>query len=206
MYKLFLLALQYGSGYLRVARTLGITPYEAQIMLQQHRNTFRRYWDWVYEVMLDASMNRNLRTSLGWNYRIMRTARTSKDKKGREQPLHFISRRLTVQNWPMQSTAADVLRVAVYLADKAKIEVIAPVHDALLVECSSDQATEVSAKVLKIMGDASEICLGAGNRLRAECEYTVKYPDRYRDKRDVDTWERMMKLLEVVEHEKENSR
>lgn len=204
-YKNFLLALQYGSGALRVARTLGIIPFLAQHMLQQHQNTFRRYWEWVEETMLDASMNQIMRTSLGWEYRVVRPARVSTDKKGTVLPRGYISRRLTIQNWPMQAAGADILRVAIYMADQAGIAVVAPVHDALLVECDIDQVAVTTAKILQIMGDASEVCLGHGNRIRAECEVTVKYPDRYRDKRDLDTWERMMKLLEEVEHEEENT-
>jgi DNA polymerase I-like protein with 3'-5' exonuclease and polymerase domains len=202
-YKNFLLALQYGAGHVRVARSLGISPYEAQHMLQQHRNTFRRYWEWVDEVMLEASMNRVIKTSLGWQYRVVRPERISTNKKGEVQPKGYVSRRLTIQNWTTQSTGSDLLRVAVYLADKAGIEVVAMIHDAILVECDVDQVTEVSEKTLQVMGDASEVCLGPGNRVRAECEALVKYPDRYRDKRDVNTWEMMMKLLEEAEHENE---
>lgn len=202
-YKNFLLALQYGSGYQRVARSLGIIPYVAQHMLQQHRNTFRRYWEWVEETMANATINQIIRTSLGWEYRVVRPARVSTDKKGVALPRGYISRRLTIQNWPMQAAGADILRVAIYMADQAGIAVVAPVHDALLVECDEDRAAVVSAQVLQIMGDASEVCLGHGNRLRAECEVTVKYPGRYRDKRDLDTWERMMKLLEEAEHDEE---
>ncbi len=201
-YKNFLLSLQYGSGSKRIAVALGIIPFMAQHMLQQHRNTFRRYWEWVDEIMLSAATNQILRTSLGWEYRVVRPERIQVDKKGKVLPRGYITRKLTIQNWPAQATGSDILRIAVYMAEKAGITVLATLHDALLVECDENQVDEVSPTVLQIMGDASEVCLGAGNRVRAECDVIVKYPGRYRDKRDADTWERMMGLLLEVEREK----
>ena len=52
----------------------------------------------------------------------------------------------TVRNFPIQSSGAEVLHVACILAERRGIEVVAPVHDAIMAEASIDQAEDVSPR------------------------------------------------------------
>ena len=43
----------------------------------------------------------------------------------------------TVRNFPMQSTGAEILHAACILAERRSIPIVAPVHDAIMVEARS---------------------------------------------------------------------
>jgi hypothetical protein len=83
------------------------------------------------------------------------------------------------------------------MATEAKIQVCAPVHDAILIEADVDEIDAVVEQTQKIMMEASRIVL-SGFELRSDAEI-VKYPDRYSDKRGETMWNRVMEVLESVE-------
>ena len=102
---------------------------------------------------------------------------------------------LTVKNFPIQATGAEIQRVACILLTENNIKLIAPIHDAVMIECEEETADEEILKALKIMSDASEVVLGSGNRLRTEAEI-IRYPDRYMDEKGAETWYLIMRILE----------
>jgi len=107
---------------------------------------------------------------------------------------------LTVRNFPIQATGAEILRVSCILLNENNIKLIAPIHDAVMIECDEETADEEILKAQKIMSDASEIVLGAGNRLRTEAE-VIRYPDIYIDEKGAETWCFIMKILEEIKEE-----
>jgi DNA polymerase I-like protein with 3'-5' exonuclease and polymerase domains len=110
----------------------------------------------------------------------------------------------TIKNFPSQATGAEILRVACILLVEQEIKIIAPIHDAILIECEEEEAEETIEKAQKIMSDASEIVLGPGNRIKTEADI-IKYPGRYSDPRGVETWGKIMGILEEIEEtNKEN--
>jgi hypothetical protein len=86
-----------------------------------------------------------------------------------------------------------MLRLACSLATERGISVIAPVHDALLVEGPIDAIDEVVARTQEAMAEASEVVL-SGFRLRSDAK-VVRWPGRYMDERGREFWERVMGLL-----------
>jgi|GEM_PF-2285770 hypothetical protein len=50
------------------------------------------------------------------------------------------------------------------------------------------------------MSEASEIVLGAGNRIKTEAD-VVKYPDRYSDPRGVEIWNRVLRIIGEIKAE-----
>ena len=86
-----------------------------------------------------------------------------------------------------------MLRLACSLATERGVEVVAPVHDAVLVEGPAESIGEVVAAMEAAMAEASEIVLD-GFRLRTEAK-VVRWPDRYMDDRGREFWERVMGLL-----------
>jgi hypothetical protein len=44
----------------------------------------------------------------------------------------------TVRNFPIQSTGSEILHVACVLAERRGIHIVAPVHDAIMVEAPAE--------------------------------------------------------------------
>src|SRR5262245_17297600 len=73
------------------------------------------------------------------------------------------------------------------------LNVVAPVHDALMIEGPADAIEEVVARTQEAMAEASAIVL-AGFRRRPDATI-VRWPDRYMDDRGREIWGRVMALL-----------
>ena len=66
-----------------------------------------------------------------------------------------------------------------------------------MIECDEKGAEEEIEKARKLMWDASEIVLGAGNRLKTDVDI-VCYPDRYIDEKGAETWDLIMRIFTEV--------
>jgi hypothetical protein len=96
----------------------------------------------------------------------------------------------------MQATGAEILRVACIKLVDAGVKILAPVHDALLCEFDLETVDADVKRAEQIMQDASRIVLGKPLKTDAEI---VKYPGRYIDKRGIDTWNRINKIISDIE-------
>jgi hypothetical protein len=86
-----------------------------------------------------------------------------------------------------------MLRLACCLATERGVNIVAPVHDALMVEGPADAIDEIVARTQAAMAEASAIVLG-GFRLRSDAKI-VRWPERYMDERGREFWGRVMALL-----------
>ena len=102
----------------------------------------------------------------------------------------------TVMNFPMQAAGADILRQLCIQLDQGGLELCAPIHDAVLVECDAVQADEVTEAVRAEMVSAAAVVLG-DDRIKTDATI-VRHPDRYMDERGETLWPEMMRLLETV--------
>jgi DNA polymerase I-like protein with 3'-5' exonuclease and polymerase domains len=93
----------------------------------------------------------------------------------------------------MQASGAEMLRIACILLTESGIRVCAPVHDALLIEAPLTELDQAITKTKSLMQEASRIVLD-GFELGSDVK-TVRYPDRYMDKRGVVMWNKVMNLL-----------
>jgi hypothetical protein len=100
----------------------------------------------------------------------------------------------------MQSTGSDILRMACVLLDKSGLEVVGPVHDAVLLECMANDADNVAKKAASIMEQASSYVLGGQRVVRVDYDI-IRCPDRYTDPRGVETWNRVTRLLDEMDAE-----
>ena len=69
----------------------------------------------------------------------------------------------------MQATGADILRIACILATRHGIKLLAPVHDAVLIEAPIERIEADVALMQEIMRRASRIVLNANPRGRTSC-------------------------------------
>jgi hypothetical protein len=178
-YKTMLLAVQYGMSSETLAGRLGVTSLEAHEMLNhQHRAQFRQYWQWSEDWLQHALQTGIMRTPLGWKCRVGIT--------------EFNER--SIRNWPIQATGADILRTACILATRRGIKLLAPVHDAVLIEAPIERIESDTALMQDIMRRTSRIVLSGGIELRTDVKI-VRHPDRYSDKRGDKIWTEVLKLL-----------
>jgi DNA polymerase-1 len=183
-YKVMMLATQYGMAAETLAGRLNVSVFEAHQMLGQHRELFAQYWKWSDDWVQHSLQTGVMRTAFGWEYRI-----------GIVEP--SVNAR-SLLNWPIQSTGADILRIACILAARHGIKIIAPVHDAVLIEAPLERIDIDVARMREIMRRASRIVFNATadgpHELRTDATI-VRYPNRYSDKRGVTMWESTLKLL-----------
>jgi DNA polymerase I len=191
-YKVMMLAAQYGISADTLAGRLGISVLEAHEMLLRHHEQFSQYWMWSDDWLQHSLQTGVMRTPLGW------TCRTGITEFSE----------LSIRNWPVQAIGADVLRIAIILATRHNIKVVAPVHDAVLIEAPLDRIEADVALMQEIMRRASRVVLGndtSGNpiELRTDSKI-VRYPDRYTDKRGDKIFAKVMKLLDQHRDQKTN--
>jgi len=99
----------------------------------------------------------------------------------------------SLQNFPMQSNGAEMLRLACCLATENGIKVCCPVHDALLVEAEEENIDEVVQNTIHWMNTASKDLLD-GFVLRTEVE-TVIHPIHFQPAKGKDIWNRIQGFL-----------
>jgi DNA polymerase I len=107
-----------------------------------------------------AMLLNRLRTVFGW------TVRIGPDAKPR-----------SLRNFPCQANGAEMMRLACCLATERGVDVVAPVHDALMIESPADSIEAIVAWTQEAMAEASAVVLG-GFRLRSDAGI-VRWPDRW---------------------------
>jgi DNA polymerase I-like protein with 3'-5' exonuclease and polymerase domains len=181
-YKVMLLAVQYGMGVETLAARLGVSTFEAHEMLSQHREQFSQYWAWSDDWVQRALQTGIMRTAFGW--------------RCRTGIVEFNER--SIRNWPVQATGADILRIACILATRHGIRLLAPVHDAVLIEAPTERIEADVALMREIMRRASRIVLNTNadgaHELRTDSTI-IHHPDRYADKRGTKIWAEVVGLL-----------
>jgi DNA polymerase I-like protein with 3'-5' exonuclease and polymerase domains len=179
LYKICVLATQYLMGEASLAASIGQLPIVARHLLRDHREVFPVFWRWADSVAANFSLRRELQTMFGWRLR--------NNGDGHER---------TGRNYPMQSTGAEIMRLAACSMTEAGVQVCCPIHDAFLIEAADADIVDVVQAVQAHMVAASRVVL-AGFELRSDAK-VIRYPDRYADPRGVRTWELVLKLLNDI--------
>jgi DNA polymerase-1 len=180
VYKRAALGVLYGMGARTMAEYVGVPFARAKQLLRSHREFFPRFWQWS-EAVHDAGIQaRELFTVFGWRMRVRRDANER-----------------TLRNYPMQGNGAEMLRLACIYAIQRDVPIIAPVHDAILIEAPRDSVAEVTAAMVECMKDASRVVLG-GPTVRVDVKDPLFYPDRYIDGRGEALWANTLRLLDQL--------
>lgn len=185
LFKACVLGVQYGMGPDSLALRIGKSTPHAKELLRHHKRVYKTYWDWCEHVLDTSLLFKRITTCFGWQMHIF----GGEKKEGR-----------TIKNFPCQATGAEILRVACILLVENDIKIIAPIHDAILIECCEEGAAEIILKAQKLMTEASTIVLGSGNSIKTEAD-VIKYPDRYSDLRGVETWKKIQRIVEEIKAE-----
>jgi hypothetical protein len=181
MFKRASLGVLYGMGVKTLSEYLGVSELKARALLRSHREIFSHFWRWSAAVYDAAISTRRLEATYGWRMRVLPDVKSG-----------------TLLNWPMQSNGAEMLRLACCLATNRGIKIVAPIHDAILVEGPIDDIDDAVNDLKKCMTEASRAVLG-GPAVRVDSKI-VRYPDRYIDDRDgaPELWDMTMRLLDKL--------
>ena len=182
LFKTVVLGIQYGLGARSLAVRAGISRYEAGEILARLRARFRVFEDYTQCVLDHAGLRLEIGTPFGWYMQC---------------PPGINPR--TVRNFPIQSTGSEILHVACILAERRGIELVAPIHDALLAEGPLNDAEELSRSLDQLMGDAAAMVL-RGYRLPTDYQI-IKPGEHYQDERGVAMWRTVTRLVAKLERE-----
>ncbi len=177
LFKVVYLAANYRMGKETLANNIQESTVEATRILRIMRHEFPRFWEWSESALDHAVAYRRLRNVLGWQMNCRAHTKST-----------------TVYNFPVQANGAAMLHAAILLLGQAGVEVIAPVHDAVMIQAPIDKIDMVVEKAKIIMADASEMILCGKGRLKTSA-LTVKYPNRFVDGRGVDFFNDILGLI-----------
>ena len=182
LFKTVVLGIQYGLGAPSLAMRTGVSPFEAGEILARLRARFRVFEAYAQSAVDHAGLRLEISTPFGWYMRC---------------PSDINPR--TVRNFPIQSTAAEVLHVACILAERRGIEVIATVHDAIMAEAALEEIEDASVALDRVMRDAAAIVL-RGYELPTDVQ-PVRPGERFYEERGKDMWETISRLTAKLEKE-----
>jgi hypothetical protein len=207
--KQLFLGINYGMSVRGFADRTGFHIEQARAILQQHKARYPTFHRWVEGIVNRALLGLPVETVFGWRLwwrpgvEALREDHMAHSRHGEPEEKEYVMRPRTAQNFLMQATGAEMTRLAVCMACDAGLMVDAPIHDALLLEGSLEEIGTQEApgphveRLKTLMGDASEVILGDGKRIRVGHEI-VRWPDRCSDprgaqmfetiKREVDRW------------------
>lgn len=177
------LGINYGMGVRSLARGLDRHPLIASAIIERHRQTYPRFWQWRANMVQQAMLDRYMETAFGWPLRIS----TSPNKR-------------TLYNFPAQGGGAEMLRSAAQRLCEVGIIPNMLVHDGILLEVRDE---EQIAHAKLIMRDAGrKVCNGL--EIGVDVDQKLEHGARYRDKRQVakDMWATIMSALRNVGIEK----
>jgi hypothetical protein len=176
LFKACSLGVQYGMGPEALGGRIGKPTAYGRDLLRLHHETYPKFWLWSDGAEAHAMLFGRLHTTFGWTVRVGSDA----------NPRSF-------RNFPCQANGAEMLRLACCLATERGISIVAPVHDAVLVEGPDWKIDGIVTETQEAMEKASAVILG-GFRLRSDARI-VRWPDRYMDDRGREFWARVMALM-----------
>jgi hypothetical protein len=176
LFKIVVLGIQYGMGARSLAILTGISLSEACEILARLRARFHRFFDYTNRVLDHAGLRLEIGTPFGW---YMQCPSGTNPR--------------TIRNFPIQSTGSEILHVLCILAERRGIELVAPIHDAVLAEGDLDRAEDLSRALDQLMGDAAAVVL-RGYRLPTDFQI-IRPGERYYDERGEAMWNTVVKLL-----------
>ena len=174
-----MLGVQYGMQARTLASRTGLSVVEAQNLITRIERTFPVYTEWVQQVIGAGIMRGSLSTCFGW------TRLTASD------------RTTAIMNWPTQSAAAEMLRLACNLIVEQGITLCAPIHDAVMIEAPAGSVDEAVAIARDCMATASATLLD-GLVIGADVS-VVTWPGRYVSPRGIAMWDTVMGILDRLE-------
>jgi len=173
------LAISYGMGVPSLARGLDRHPLIASEIIERHKRSYSRFWQWRADMVRTAMLDRRIESMFGW-------------------PLHITTspNQRTLYNFPMQSGGAEMLRLATWRLCEAGIVPCMLVHDGILFEETDRERIEHAKEIMRQTG--RDVC--DGFEIDVDVDQMLIDGARYRDKRPMaqKMWATIMDVLKAV--------
>ena len=180
LYKTSAMAIQYGIGPESLGRYVSQPSLFAGHLINLHHQLFSQYWRWSDQMVNHVVLTGRQSTVFDWVHRLPPDPSPT-----------------TLRNHPIQSNAAEMLRLGHCLATECGIIVAATIHDAYLITAPLDRLDVDIATMHRCMVKASRVVLN-GFELFVDVK-EIRYPDRYSCSDGESMWNLVMRLLEEVE-------
>jgi DNA polymerase-1 len=173
------LGVNYGMGVPSLAKGLNRHPLIASNLIEQHRRTYPRFWQWRDDQVQIAMLQRRIESVFGWPLHIS----TSPNKK-------------SLFNFPMQSGGAEMLRLAAWHLCEAGLVPSMLVHDGILLEVENEAQKVQAIEIMRAAG--RDVCNGLG--VGVDVDQELRHGARYQDKRAVakQMWASVMNILRLI--------
>lgn len=178
------LGLQYGMKSKSLSKKLTldtgteVSEREAKRLENIHKKNFRVFWNWIDVKMKQYKRDKHLTLWDGW------TLLGDNDND------------LSVKNFPVQGTAAVILRLAVQKATDYGVKIMCPLHDAIYARCYDNEADiEWTNNMMdKAMNDAVSEVLGDRLVIRIDTDIH-KHDDVWIEGKGAANYKRLSKFL-----------
>ena len=173
------LAISYGMGVPSLAKGLDRHPLIASGIIEMHRRTYSRFWEWRANSTEQAMLDRRIESEFGWPLRIS----TSPNKR-------------TLYNFPMQANGAEMLRLAAWRLCEAGLVPSMLVHDGILLELQNKEQVAHAVEIMRTAG--RDVC--DGFEIGVDIDQMLEGGARYRDGRDVakQMWATIEDVLQAI--------
>ncbi|MCU0776113.1 MAG: DNA polymerase, partial [Akkermansiaceae bacterium] len=168
-YKVAALAVQYGMAGASLAGAAGLSMPAAERVIRDHREAYPRFWNWRQNIIDHLGTGGTVETRFGWRRKLRRGDRPT-----------------SMGNFLVQAAGAEILRLAIIALEETGLRVVAPVHDAVLLELDEEQATAQLEQAGRLMRRAAAVVTG-GLEIRTDVEL-VAAGRNYKDKRGREMW------------------
>ena len=173
------LGINYGMGVPSLAKGLDRHPLIASTIIERHKRTYPRFWEWRADRVQAAMLDRRIETVFGW-------------------PLHLSHspNKRTLYNFPMQGNGAEMLRLAAWRLCEAGIVPNMLIHDGILLEVRNKEEIAHAIEIMKQAG--RDVC--SGLEIGVDVDQMLEHGARYRDKRPVaqKMWDTIMQTLAEI--------
>ena len=173
------LAISYGMGVPSLARGLDRHPLIASEIIERHKRSYPRFWQWRADMVRAAMLERRIESVFGW-------------------PLHISTspNQRTLFNFPMQAGGAEMLRLATMRLCEAGIVPIMLIHDGILLEETSRERIEHAKEIMRDAG--RDTC--DGFEIDVDVDQLLENGARYHDKRPMaqQMWATVMDALHAI--------
>jgi DNA polymerase I-like protein with 3'-5' exonuclease and polymerase domains len=173
------LGINYGMGVPSLAKGLDRHPLIASTIIERHKRTYPRFWEWRADRVQAAMMERCIETEFGWALHLS----------------HSPNER-TLYNFPMQGNGAEMLRLAAWRLCEAGIIPNMLIHDGVLLEVRDKGEIAHAIEIMKQAG--RDVCRGL--EIGVDIDQMLEHGAHYRDKRPVaqKMWNTIMQTLAEI--------
>jgi DNA polymerase-1 len=160
----------YGGGYMKLARTTGISDEKAKYMINRYYEQFSGLTQWKRHVISQARAKGYVQTLTGRRRRLSDIKSLDDEKRSRAERQAI--------NAVVQGSAADICKIAMIDIEKAlrgtDTRMLVQVHDEIVTAVPEDSWEEIMPRFMTAMGDGVIL---RGVPLRVSCNVAHNWAD-----------------------------